>query len=529
MIITPKEYIIDDKKEKLIFKFILILLLVFEAAILISVIAKSHFALIYFTFILGLLFIKKPEWGIYFLIFSLPFFTNIPGGRYHIYFIDMLVMLICLSWIFTLLKKPIVRLSKSPLDLWIFIFFFFGIISIFSANDHLIFEAKRLGSFPKFFQAAFLSQTFEWIYPIKAAHNIFLSVLLYFFLINNINGLNQIKKMTICFLASITIVMIIGFTDYFKIISLPVSIIKNGEGNYISTRMHSILWHPNFYAQFLTIIFPIYFAIIFNSVFRPKIYHFIIAGLFVISLILTLQKASWIVFILSIFAIIIFKESKILQIINRKKFKYTVIILILFIFFIFFIGNILFAKYESSVTDELSDIFKFKNRAGLWLASLSLYKSNPIFGIGVGNFLIKYNDTFYGDHMFVKYKDMTTCNSFLHILTETGVFSSLAYLMILLISINLSLRILDITENREPQKKYILGLSGAIISIFLYSFFQYLFLIETIMLIFFILISMLAYICKDKMPDMYCFKNIEQRNLFFFIILVILIFRFLLP
>lgn len=526
MYVTSKEYILQDKKEIISFKTIIFLFCIFEMFVIFSFLYKSYFGLIYFTFLLGLLIFKKPDLGLYFLAFILPFFGNIPGGKYHLYYIDIIVIMLILRWSYYLLNQEVIRLNKTFLDLWLFIFTFFSIISLFSAYEHLIFEFDRIQNPFQIIYEAYTSDNSKWIYPLKAAHSLFLSVLLYYFLVNNINGLTQIKRLFAAFIIGLFLAILFGIADKFGIISLSIFKEQIEANPYSYMRIHSFFGGSNYLAQFIILLSPFYFAILLFSVFRKKWYHYFLCLLIFITVLLTYQIGGWIVFIIGLFFLFILKKYSTNQ--NALKAIKKFPLFVGFSILIIYICMISFGLNNNSLLINISEKLMFKDRSKLWTSSGQLFIKNPIYGIGIGNYKVKHNDTFYGSHPLANQNEKTALSTFFQILAESGILALVSLIIILLLSYNLALKHFLLSAPNDPKKKFLSAIIVFISLITIYSIFQSIFYIRINEIIFYTVLGMLYFLTKDDIREIYFFKNQKQRDIFLLILLILLIFRFLL-
>jgi O-antigen ligase len=211
------------------------------------------------------------------------------------------------------------------------------------------------------------------------------------------------------------------------------------------------------------------------------------------------------------------------------KFFKIIIIIIGFLFLVIFFLNLYNETVKNQIFSKSAEKFKYKDRSVLWLASSHLYLKKPLYGGGIGNFPIVYRDTFYGEHPFAKNDIQSASNTYLQTLVECGPLGMIAIILILISSINIALKIFAETEERDPSKKFLCAAFISLIAIFLYGFFQHIFFLRILEIIFVLNLGIIFFLTKDKIIEIYFFKTKNQRDVFFFVCLIILFFRFLLP
>ena len=220
--------------------------------------------------------------------------------------------------------------------------------------------------------------------------------------------------------------------------------IEGWSGTY---RAYGVAPEPTFWASYLLIPLAFLVPYLFSSL-RKFWIKKILFFLFFISLILTSGRAGWIGFI-----VILLISPLILKIPSIMKISYFLITLIL-ITVVF--GGVIGNYFKTPLFTDIS----FEDRLHAEITALEIFSTNPILGIGFGNFE-DFTQRYLGTPFLV------THNFYLRILAETGIFGFLIFLLFLgflfqtLIKSHAAIRQI---KNSETEK-FIQGLFLAFFSI----------------------------------------------------------------
>ncbi len=207
----------------------------------------------------------------------------------------------------------------------------------------------------------------------------------------------------------------------------------------------------NFAAEYLVFILPwAFFAFLASKKYMKWLFLLIIIFLLV-HLFLTFTRTAWIAFVLSFLTMIflLFKAH-----INRWTFlKYISIII-----FIVLAGNC------------WATVFQFepgtvKSRFLIWKTCLSMIKSNPLFGCGVGNFEVGYYAFAAGNpDVFLSLTQRITHahNEFLEIWVETGIIGLSLFLFFIFAIFRMAFDIMRIKEKSFEKSIAIVAFSSII-------------------------------------------------------------------
>ena len=257
-----------------------------------------------------------------------------------------------------------------------------------------------------FWQILCFSKSINVFESITITMKFFVFFVFYIF-ITEIIEKEEIEKIMKFFVFASVLVSIYGFLQVAGIDFIKWSI-KNSPLSTLGRR--------NFAAEFLVVIIPYTFALIVLSKKKvEKIIYFSILSIFLIHLVFTFTRASYLGFIFS-FLVFLFILKKI-RLPEGKK----IVLIILIIF-----SLTTFAK-----TFEKGSV---KSRILIWKTTLNMIKKNPLMGVGPGNFKINYLKYCIGKKDVltpVKENVEDVHNDFLEITAETGIIGLLLFLFLL--------------------------------------------------------------------------------------------------
>ena len=239
---------------------------------------------------------------------------------------------------------------------------------------------------------------------------------------------SEIKKIINVLLFSTFLLVFYSFYQYFSyfVNFLPkVDFFRNatiygiyrgsGMGGWSGTyRTCSVAPEPTFWASYLLI--PISFLIPYLFSFRKFWIKKILFLLFFLSLVLTFGRSGWIGFALMLLIV-----PLVLKISPKLKFCYFMITLILITFtFGGIIGNYLKIPIFSDSS--------FAQRLYAQLSAFEIFSTNPILGVGFGNFQ-NFAENYFISKPYFSF--LVTHNFYLRILAETGMLGFLIFLLFL--------------------------------------------------------------------------------------------------
>ncbi|MCM8806921.1 MAG: tetratricopeptide repeat protein [Candidatus Omnitrophica bacterium] len=263
----------------------------------------------------------------------------------------------------------------------------------------------------------------------------------------------------------------------------------------------STLGRRNFAGEYLVMIIPyVYFFIANSKNIREKIFYLFLFILFLLHLILTFTRASYLGFFVS--TILFFYPV---------KFKFSLKKIIpLFVFFIL-IPNLF--SYNISGFEKGT----VKSRIFIWKNTLRIIKKNPIIGVGLGNF--KTNFLFYAEDRpkqiaLIKEVLEDVHNDFLEILVETGFIGFFIFLFLLFQIFKITFLLIK----NSKEKTLIYGILCSTVAFLTNSLASFPFKKPSTLLLFYLNLSFLNIISKK---EYYKLKISRTSILLYFLLFLI--------
>ncbi len=408
---------------------------------------------------------KIIEYTFYLLFFLLPLII-IPYNYELFEFNKMLfvyasTVLITTGWLTKIILQKQINFKKNPLNLPVIIFLISQLISTFLSIDV---HTSIWGYYSRFHGGLISS---------------FCYVLLFWAFINNIK---KPRRYIFLILASGFLVTLYGILEHFGI-----------DAKYwvqdVRNRVFSTLGQPNWLGAWIDIliVLPIIYLLQGKTNLLKKIVLYSLLLIFYICLLFTGSRSAFIGFIstISSFLILLFVFQKK---IFYKNFKKLVIVGLLLLFFCLFFGtpfspslpkliiegpekpNPLVSNKPSTAPLLISSSWDI--RKVVWKGAIDVWKHWPVFGSGVETFAYSYynfrtrehNDLSEWDFLYNK-----AHNEYLNFLATTGIVGLGSYLILIIVTILLFLKII-----KKSQKKLLLiGLFSGYVSILVTNFFGF--------------------------------------------------------
>lgn len=412
----------------------------------------------------------KIDYIIYFLFFLIPFIGNNPGND----FLPLLIILCLISGIkgLSYLIKHFRKILSNHCNISFIIFLsIILILSLRFLDIASIVQKSHLGLL--FLPGHILfAQENSQLYPINNFVLFYSIGCLYLFCIYLMSKYD-IQNILKFFIIYSGIFILIGIIQYFIGIDIPLFYPSIYSYRNIP-RMSGFFANPGWFSQFLFFILfiSIYFG--FNSKFRrEKIIFFIFSLFTLLAILLSLTRAAYtalffLAFIL--FTAYLFKKVK------KMKLSFQ-IITIISIFILFSIS-----VYFIISKPVIYNYFTSNPRIYLYNYAIQIFLENPIYGSGIGSFSLASRNLFTGDTpAIIRYFHSTAHNLYLNLLAEGGIilFAAFFYMMI---------------SGLLKKTDYIIikYIKLCIFSLLLLGFFQYLFYIPIIAVLFFFFLSILS-------------------------------------
>ena len=253
------------------------------------------------------------------------------------------------------------------------------------------------------------------------------------------------------FAASTLIVVVYGFIQYIFEIDLNTAglyALQDAKG-----RVYSTMVNPNYYSAFLNYVAPwlLLTAIIYFKDKKMQIATFIFYGLVVMNLILTYTRAAWVTMICALILLILLIPKQFMRNFAKPQIWISCVVLIGAVMFmpdvqsrtssaVLAVQSVVFpVKTEPQTqttvvqkpkTDsEYQELKKMEttnkavfSRMTLWKTGLYMFRDNPVLGVGMGNYSVRYKD------VTAKYPELdfghdtySVHNSYIKVAAETGI------------------------------------------------------------------------------------------------------------
>jgi putative inorganic carbon (hco3(-)) transporter len=267
---------------------------------------------------------------------------------------------------------------------------------------------------------------------------------------------------------SVLIIGIYGIVQYIFGISLNTAglyALKEAKG-----RVDSTLVNPNYYASFLNFVIPILLllAVVYFKDKKAQLLMFALYGIYVINLVLTYTRAAWVAMIGGFVLMVLLIPKDFIKNAVRPHILLSFIVLLTVVYFmpdvqsrtysaLYAMEKILIRNLPGHVTgadhshgedggfftqepeeekaeDEATTSRAVVSRVTLWKTGWVMMKENPILGVGIGNYLVRYKDyvTKYPE-LYIGHDQYSVHNSYLKVGSETGFIGLAAFLAVYII------------------------------------------------------------------------------------------------
>ncbi|BDG37557.1 O-antigen ligase family protein [Saccharococcus caldoxylosilyticus] len=292
---------------------------------------------------------------------------------------------------------------------------------------------------------------------------------------------------------SVLIIGVYGIVQYIFGISLNTAglyALKEAKG-----RVDSTLVNPNYYASFLNFVIPtlVLLAVVYFKDKKAQLLMFALYGIYVINLVLTYTRAAWVAMIGGFVLMVLLIPKDFIKNAVRPHILLSFVVLLTVVYFmpdvqsrtysaLYAMEKILVRNLPGHVTgadhsqgegggfftqepeeegkaeDEATTSRAVVSRVTLWKTGWVMMKENPILGVGIGNYLVRYKDyvTKYPE-LYIGHDQYSVHNSYLKVGAETGFIGLAAFLAIYVIYYVYLLRLYFSAANRL-SKIVVIGL-----------------------------------------------------------------------
>lgn len=240
------------------------------------------------------------------------------------------------------------------------------------------------------------------------------------------------KKHLYLFIIASTIVSLYGTLQYFGFDPIPKDYLR---GSW-SGRAYSTMGNPNFLGAYLVLVLPI---VIYSYIKTKRNVFLLCTSLIYFSLLCTMTRGSWIGFGFSLLIIVFFSFKH-----KGDRTNIYILIAILSIATImfnfisdnYFISRFIsiFGDFKTTIDMETGYEKSGAGRMFIWNKTLVILKDYPLFGVGIDNLYLEFNNRF-GKEIFETFGYNVLVdkahNEYLHIAVTTGIPSLVIYLVFL--------------------------------------------------------------------------------------------------
>lgn len=283
----------------------------------------------------------------------------------------------------------------------------------------------------------------------------YVSYALMFIVLYKINfSKEQYKLFLKALIASVTLTGLFGVVQFFFNYSLNTAGIYAMPG--VKGRVDSTLINPNYYAAFLNLFLPISLLLA-SSYFKEKkatLLTFAFFSLLLINLVLTYTRAATLVLVICLALVFCFIPKTFFKGLIRPTVLIAMILLLVVVNLLPGVANRTYSgvigvvqvvapnafKADPNKADvkkpeekalELNTERAVNSRLTLWKTGLKMFQENPVLGVGIGNYYVRYNDYVKKyPELNIGVESYSVHNSYIKVLAETGVIGLLAFLAI---------------------------------------------------------------------------------------------------
>ncbi|MBP2637159.1 MAG: putative bicarbonate transporter, IctB family [Firmicutes bacterium] len=283
-------------------------------------------------------------------------------------------------------------------------------------------------------------------------------IVLYYLVVNNLNSLQQVRRLVWSVMASAVLVSMYGFYQYVH--GVDISNFQWVDGEQfpdLKVRVFSTLQNPNLLAGFLVAVMSLAVG---QGLYAESVKSKLaLLGLFAVlgtCLVLTYSRGAWLSLVI---------VAAICGRFYNRKVLWLLLVVPLVVFF-----------SQDAVMGRIISIFNPTDtsstlRIALWESTIAMIMDNPLFGIGWGAYWLVYPEY----DFFLNNPDARIVhahNMYLHIAAEIGIPGLVAFLAILYGHTKKAVDVLSQTNNRRVAG-LLLGIVAAVLGLAVNGFTDY--------------------------------------------------------
>ena len=300
----------------------------------------------------------------------------------------------------------------------------------------------------------------------------YLSYVVLFFIVVKVQFTReQYRRFAQSFGLSALIVGAYGIVQYIFGISLNTAglyALKEAKG-----RVDSTLVNPNYYASFVNLLIPAFLllAVVYWREKKAQLLTFAVYAMYVINLILTYTRAAWVAMLGGLALVVLLMPKTFIKNAVRPHMLLSFMVLLTIVYFmpdvqsrtysaVYAMEKIVSKHLPSGIADRLAggngdegggflddeadgdetaEDEATTNRAvvsrvTLWKTGWAMMKENPVIGVGIGNYLVRYKEyvTKYPE-LDIGHDQYSVHNSYLKVGAETGFLGLIAFVAIYIV------------------------------------------------------------------------------------------------
>ncbi|AMX82279.1 polymerase [Geobacillus subterraneus] len=264
------------------------------------------------------------------------------------------------------------------------------------------------------------------------------------------------------------------FVGLYGVIQYIFGISLNTAGLYAlkeaKGRVDSTLVNPNYYASFLNLVIPalLLFAVVYWRDKKAQLLMFAVYSIYVINLVLTYTRAAWVAMLGGLALVILLMPKTFIKHAIRPHMLISFVVLLTIVYFMPDVQSRTYSAVyamekiisrhmpggladhfagdngdegggfldgdeadEETTEDEATTNRAVVSRVTLWKTGWAMMKENPVIGVGIGNYLVRYKEyvTKYPE-LYIGHDQYSVHNSYLKVGAETGFLGLIAFVAI---------------------------------------------------------------------------------------------------
>lgn len=285
-------------------------------------------------------------------------------------------------------------------------------------------------------------------------------IFMYFIIKYEFNKEKQINILLRCYIFISFVLGCIGIIQHFTGFALTEKFIKtNAFGT--GTRIAATLFNPNAYGAYLIlIIFPVIMLSIYEKNKNKKIIYIFLSILLLTNLVMTLSRNAFLGFGLGVLVLGLIYSIKLIFALGG------------FSILMFFIPSV-FQRVKDVTSSSQNE-----SRIKLWKTAIKMIQEHPIFGVGNGNFVTRYNEYVkkYKELKYQEYQNYPGHNSYLKVESELGIIGIVSFLGIVSIAL-FRVKKLYTTTTDSFYKPFYMGVMASMVALLFMNFSDNLFFV----------------------------------------------------